>query len=87
MDTQKTNIEELPIAERLKLAESLNYFAQISPGCYIDAKDETDKWCMCNVLKINANEISVNFDGWSSRYDEVLFIYINLSFINYRLLS
>lgn len=64
-------VEELSLADRIKLSESVDYFANIAPGWYIDAKDSVNVWCVAEVLDVIGNEIKINFDGWSNRYDEV----------------
>ena len=68
--------ESLPLAERIKLAESFNYFAGITAGWVIDAKDNVDCWRVAEVLNVEEHFIKVNFDGWGTKYDEVVsFIY------------
>jgi len=64
-------IEDLPLAERAKLAESFDPYKGIEPGWHIDARDTINNWCVAEVLKVNGGEIKVNFDGWSNKYDEV----------------
>ncbi len=68
---QSTPTEDLPLAERLKLAEAANSFSGIVPGSYIDAKDTVENWCVANVLKVDGGDVTVNYDGWSSNYDMV----------------
>ena len=65
-------VEELPLTERVKLSETCNPYKGISPGWMIDARDTVNNWCVAEVIKVEGNEVLVNFDGWSSKYDEVL---------------
>jgi len=39
---------------------------------YIDMKDTTNKWCVAKIIEhdISTYRISVNFDGWTERYNE-----------------
>ena len=64
-------VESLPLSERIKLADSCNYFAGISVGWVIDAKDNVNSWRVAEVLNIENNKIKINFDGWGPKYDEV----------------
>ena len=67
-----TPIEDLPLEERIKLAEKYSPFEGIQPGWLIDAKDTVSAWCIAKVLKITNGEILITFDGWSHKYDLVL---------------
>lgn len=65
-------VEDLPLADRIKLAESHKPFQGIKEGWLIDAKDTVDNWCVANVLKATDTDIRINYDGWSEKYDDVL---------------
>ena len=40
---------------------------------YVDAKDSVNNWCVARITDhdIQNYKITIHFDGWSSRYDEV----------------
>ena len=40
---------------------------------YVDAKDSVNNWCVARIIDhdIQNYKITIHFDGWSSRYDEV----------------
>ena len=40
---------------------------------YVDAKDSVNNWCVARIIdhKLQAGRITIHFDGWSPRYDEV----------------
>jgi len=63
--------EDLPLVDRVKLAESYQFSELISPGSFIDAKDTVDNWCVATVTKVQNGEVTVNYDGWSHKYDFV----------------
>ena len=42
-----------------------------SKGNYIDAQDTTLNFCMAKITEVINNEIQVNFDGWSNKWDSV----------------
>ena len=65
-----TPIEDLPLAERLKLADTFEPMKNPFVGMYVDARDTVSTWCVAEVLTISVNEVKVSFDGWSSKYDE-----------------
>lgn len=73
VESSSTSIEQLPLAERIKLAESFKPFEGLKPDYLIDAKDTVNTWCMARVLKADDKEVTVAYDGWSSRYDDVCF--------------
>ena len=43
----------------------------IKPGCYIDAKDSMNDWCMALVKGVNSESatVTVNHDGWGIKCD------------------
>ena len=65
--------EDLPLLDRVKIAEAYNPFEGIAPGWLIDARDTIDNWCVAHVIKSDNIEVLVNYDGWSSKYDYVTF--------------
>lgn len=65
-------IESLPLVERVKLAEKTDPYVGIAPGWFIDARDTVNNWCMAEVLRIDGPDVKVGFDGWSSKYDDVI---------------
>jgi len=50
---------------------------------YIDAKDTINTWCVAQIIEHDlANErITIHFDGWSDRYNEVSFNFANQNII------
>ncbi len=71
----KTPVEDLPLSDRVKLAEAYKLSQEIAVGDFIDAKDTVDNWCVATVLKVDAGEVHLNYDGWSSKYDFVYFLF------------
>lgn len=66
-----TPVEDLPLPDRLKLADTINPYANLKAGHYIDARDTVSNWCVAEVLKIDSSEVKVSYDGWSPSYDDV----------------
>lgn len=64
-------VEELPLAERIKLAETVNPYKDLKPGCFVDAKDTVNNWCAAQIIKMEGNEITINYDGWSNKFNDV----------------
>lgn len=73
-EEQTKAIEGLPLAERAKLLEGFNFFEGLSAGWLIDALDTVNTWCVARVIDCSNGSVHVNFDGWSSKYDEVLWL-------------
>ena len=50
-----------------------------------DVLDSVHKWYTCTILKVDdgANRFKINYDGWSSRYDEWVFRYVHTVFVSH----
>jgi ubiquitin C-terminal hydrolase len=57
------------ISESKKI-EIDNYFV----GNYCDALDQTKNWCIAEVIHRTDDKVKIHFEGWSSKFDEVLSI-------------
>ena len=64
--------EDLPLPERVKLADAVNPYLGIAPGWFVDARDTINNWCVAEVLRVDGNDLKLSFDGWSSKYDDVI---------------
>lgn len=55
--------------EESKQFQISKYFRK---GLYLDVKDEFN-WCVAQIVEINAEKtiMSIHFDNWSPKYDEV----------------
>ncbi len=49
--------------------------ADYKVGSFIDSKDTVNTWCVATIVDINRDnkKITVHFDGWSNKWDEVYF--------------
>lgn len=67
----KSELERITklISESKKL-EIDNYFV----GNYCDALDLTKNWCVAEVIDRTDDKVKVHFEGWSSKFEEVLSI-------------
>ena len=43
---------------------------------YVDCFDSSSVWRVAKIQNIQGNDITLNFDGWSHKWDEVLFLII-----------
>ena len=57
--------------EKKKMLENYNPGEFYTKGNYIDAQDTTLNFCMAKITEVINNEIQVNFDGWSNKWDHV----------------
>ena len=53
------------------MLENYNPSEFYTKGNYIDAQDTTLNFCMAKITEVINNEIQVNFDGWSNKWDHV----------------
>lgn len=44
----------------------------IKAGCFIDLKDKQGEWRVAYILNVTKTQIRVRYDGFSSKFDEVL---------------
>lgn len=42
-------------------------------GSYCDAQDTTNEFIMAKIIEVKNNEILVNYDGWSTKWNTVSF--------------
>ncbi len=65
---------------KIKAYKLIDYF---TINLYIDCFDENNSWRVAKIVDIiNNDSIKVVFDGWSHKWDEVIFI----QNINYKVL-
>ena len=68
MDNNKRDLDQ--INEKITKLKNFNIdFFLI--GNYVDTIDEANKWCVAQILMREGDFIKVNYDGWSSKFDEV----------------
>ena len=50
---------------------------------HVDAKDSVNNWCVGKIIDYNPEsfKLTVHFDGWSQRYDEVSNPYLNQTYL------
>jgi hypothetical protein len=56
------------------LAKNYNPYPDYKLSNYIDAKDTVNHWCVGQIVDIDEekNLVKVHFEGWSTRYDELI---------------
>lgn len=59
------------IEQKSKLVKDFNLFHYLYKGAYIDAMDTTNKYLVAQITEKDENFLSVNFDGWSHKFDQV----------------
>lgn len=69
---------KIPNSSKTVLIEASNKLKNYSPiqyytiGSYVDALDENKSWRVAKILEIsNENAVTLSFDGWSSKWNEV----------------
>lgn len=53
-------------------AEAYDFTRDLRVDSYLDVKDTASAWCLAQVTKSAAGQIVVHYDGWGTKYDEVL---------------
>ena len=61
----------MTIEQKKKELENYNPQDFYTKGAFVDAQDTTNVHIMAKIVAASQNDISVNFDGWSSKWDIV----------------
>ena len=88
MQDQVIIVETLPLDKKLELAKKINWQDIYEQGKFLDAMDSVSQWCLAECTLIEQRNVSIHFDGWSSKWDFVILyslpilysIYFNSSF-------
>lgn len=72
MAADKSHIEDLPLSVRKELANKEYRTWTLTEGEYFDAKDTEDNWCVARAVKVDSVRVSLQYDAWGARYNEVL---------------
>jgi hypothetical protein len=57
-----------------------SFLSELSVNDFIDVLDTTNKWAVARIISLDnkENKIKVHYEGWSERYDEVLFLILKI---------
>jgi hypothetical protein len=76
----QVRVEDLPLDKKLEQLKKYNIYDGYDEGRFIDAQDTVNTWCLGQISsKIDAKNIKVHFDGWSTKWDIVSAFPHNLS--------
>ena len=70
---QKTD-QISPLQSSLNALRTINFRNLYTVSSYVDALDSYSTWRVSKILDINSEYATVNFDGWSHKWDEVNFL-------------
>lgn len=59
----------MTLEEKLQALKEFQLSDFIYEGCWLDVQDTTSKFCVAKVIGIENGWLSVNFDGWSHKFD------------------
>ena len=67
--------KDKPLSEKTiyQQAEEYVFTKDLQAGSYLDVKDTASSWCLAQVVKLSGDQLRVHYDGWSEKYDEVIF--------------
>ena len=71
-------IEDLPLEERVLIANHFNPLEDIKENQLLDCIDTIGKYCAAIILKVHNGKCTINFEGWSSNYNEVFSLLLPL---------
>jgi len=55
----------------MEQAEDYDFTKDLKIGSYLDVKDTASTWCLAQVTKFTTSQITIHYDGWGTKYDEV----------------
>jgi hypothetical protein len=65
----------MPLEKKLEILRKYNPTDYYEEGRFIDAQDTVNSWCLAQIVNVDNKNLNIHFDGWSSRWDVVSFIY------------
>ncbi len=69
--TPNTTEELTTLAQSINALKSLNPKTNYQLDTYVDACDSYSTWRVAKIVTLKDDVAKVNFDGWSSKWDEV----------------
>lgn len=75
MQIEQVVIENLPLDKKLEYAKKINYSDQYETGKFIDAMDTVNQWCLAEIVNVENRNLTIHYDGWSSKWDCVSLLY------------
>lgn len=60
------------LSEALQKLKTFNQAQYFTEGALIDAMDNNGSWRVARISQIKNDIAALSFDGWSSKWDEVL---------------
>ena len=62
------------------MAKNYNFISDMNLNDYIDCKDTVNHWCVGQISDIDndKNMVKIHFEGWTTKYDEVLIYFISV---------
>lgn len=78
MDTKsdiQTETPKLTLTDYLSKLKAYNHLQYFTEGALIDAMDNNNSWRVARISQIKNDVASLSFDGWSSKWDEVKFLF------------
>lgn len=70
----QTESSKMTLNDYVQKLKSYNHMQYLTEGALIDAMDNNNSWRVAKIAQIKNNEFALlSYDGWSSRWDEVIF--------------
>ncbi len=71
MVQEQVKIEDLPLEKKLEFAKKIQYIDFYDVGKYVDGMDTVNSWCLADITHMDNRNMTLHFDGWSSKWDIV----------------
>jgi len=62
-------LNAMTLDEKKGLLDKYAYMDYFTKGSFIDAQDTTSAWCLAKIAEVKGNELLVNYDGWSNKWN------------------
>lgn len=59
----------MTLDKKKELLQKYDHTPFIKVGAYIDAADTTQNYLLSKIVEIDGNNLNVNFDGWSDKWN------------------
>lgn len=68
-DDNSHHVENMSLEQKKELLNKYNFTAMLKVGTYVDAADTTNNFLLAKIVDIQGNQVQVNFDGWSQKWN------------------
>lgn len=74
----------MTLDQKKKVLDAYNPSDYYTKGCFLDAQDTTNCFIMAKVVQATGTDVTVNYDGWSEKWNYVSVFKIDSTFTTHK---